>query len=98
MKRSVSYRDLFRDAEAQDSSSLADELHELLAVHPAPEAYRTALRAKLLAAAGDESIYRQGITRQLFVSMLVVVALGISVAGLIAWRSRNQSVQAAAAQ
>ena len=51
MKRSVGYRALFDEDNRLHSTGLAHELEDMLAVHRAPEAYRTALRAKLLAAA-----------------------------------------------
>lgn len=98
MKRSVGYRALFDEDSRVHSAGLAHELEDMLAVHRAPEAYRTALRAKLLAAAGDERIYRRGVRTQLLVAMAVVVTLGLSVVGLIAWRNYNHSLQRAGAQ
>jgi hypothetical protein len=98
MKRSVGYRALFDEDNRVHSTGLAHELEDILAVHRAPEAYRTALRAKLLAAAGDESNYRRSVRTHLLVAMAVVVTLGLSVAGLIAWRNFNHSLHQAGAQ
>jgi hypothetical protein len=89
MKRSINYRALFGSEDQEATAALVNELEALLAVHPAPQDYRESLRAKLLAAAGDERIYRRGITRRLVISMAVVVTLGLSVAGLIAWRNQR---------
>ena len=93
MSKSVDYRTLFSDE--RERSPLAHELEAVLAVHPAPEAYRESLRAELLAAARDERIYKQDITRRLLLSMTVVVAVALSVAGLISWRNRVNAAQRA---
>ncbi len=97
MRKSLDYRALFED-EGDSSSPLARELEAALAVHPAPEAYRESLRAQLLAAAQDESFYRQGITRRFVLSMAVVVVVALSVVGLIAWRSRVRASTSVGAQ
>ncbi len=84
-KRRIDYRALF-----DGDTALAHELEDLLAVHPAPDAYRERLRRQLLAAASDEHFYRRAVSRRVLVAASVVAPVLLSVVGLIAWRTLDQ--------
>jgi hypothetical protein len=98
MTRPIGYHALFGEEGDGNSGTLARELELLLAVHPAPQTYRQKLRAQLLNAANDEGFYSRRFTRRMGVAMTVVVAIGLAVAGLIAWRSQWRPLASAATQ
>ena len=86
MRKRIDYRALFDDETAESLRALTHELEALLSPHPAPPEYRESLRAQLLAAANDESIYVRGFSRRLIFAMAVVSAVLLIVVTYVAWR------------
>jgi cytochrome c-type biogenesis protein CcmH/NrfG len=93
MSKSIDYRALFDDESSDAFRELKRELEKLLLPRPAPSDYRESLRARLLAAASDESFYARGFSRRLVFAMSVVTGVLLLVVTYIAWRSQSVRVR-----